>query len=151
MPSWLKTSVAEHLKPYERSNTKESSAHWHNMLIEMLLAMSSIYISVTWLCELKLQEAFIKCNCCRISNRRQLLLRVASKESFVQYMLMQLFLTHKCWIAVPPFEEDCFSTLTLFCVEFRSDLWTELQVLAPFLTLHLLPPLLRAVRYWEAK
>lgn len=63
--------------------TKESSVHWHNMLMEMLLTTSSIYIFITWLCELKLQEAFIKCNYCRISNRRQLLLRVASKESFV--------------------------------------------------------------------
>lgn len=62
---------------------KESSAHWHNMLMEMLLTTSSIYIFITWLCELKLQEAFIKCNYCRISNRGQLLLRVASKESFV--------------------------------------------------------------------
>lgn len=31
-------------------------------VLEMLLAMSSIYIFITCLYELKLQEAFIKCN-----------------------------------------------------------------------------------------
>lgn len=49
------------------------------------------------------------------------------------------------------FEESYFYTLTLSCVEFRSSLWTEPQILAPFPILHLLPPLLRDIRYWEAK